>query len=332
VITFGSGKDTISFAADGGNQINNANLNLGGGADFVLLSSDVQSATAATIKGGAGKDTIEFNLAQVENLVVNGGDGSDILKQSAEEIQDSSQIFGGAGADSISILTVSASATNSNVKIGGGAGKDTLHIAVSAVEGVDASLLGGGGSDSINVAVTMDAKATTAGTIFGGAGADSITFSGTFGSDSGIATQLGISNFSDSTLSSTDVVTFTFSGTDTSGGELDFRSDGLGANLSLAASLTNNQITIGASAIVTTFTSTLSDLTSRVEGLDKLATSTGQVVVFEDNAGSAGYLFIQGGATDTVVKFNEAGGALSGAGFSAIAVANSSITLDFMGS
>ena len=329
-ISFGAGADTLQF--DGGGQFNDASIFGGGGADVVVVSAGTESSTALTIGGGAGKDTITFELQGADGVAVKGGNGDDVMTQSAagSEIMESSQVLGGGGKDSMTFIGsgFSATAADANILVGGGAGADTLVFADYAMDNADISVKGGGGADSINMAVNGTGIAITAGTIFGGGGADSITFSGTIASEDFVEGVLGIEEFSDSTLSSTDVVTFTMSAADASGMALTFRTDGLGTNLTAASGFQNGTVTIAASNVAT-FTSTLTDLTARVEGIDALATSNGSVVAFEDAASSAGYLFIQGGSTDTLIKLNEAGGALSG--YSAVAIANSSVTIDFIG-
>jgi len=124
-------------------------------------------------------------------------------------------------------------------------------------------------------------------------------------------------------------VTFTMSGASDSGANVNFEAMGLG--LTLAAG--NDLGIAGASASngVAVFSgSAVSSVSERVSKLDSLLTTNGQFAVFEDVSGSAGYLFIQGGTTDTVVKLNESTGGLSG--FSAASVvSNSSIKVDFLG-
>lgn len=313
VFGLGSGRDTVTLTEDG--ILRGASINMGGGGDLVDISANAGNNTALTIAGGAGGDTIKFALLD-EEVIIQGGNGSDVITQSADELNLSSQVLGGAGADNITIIDASA-AGGANLLVGGGAGKDTLHFALSGTNGSDISVVGGGGADSINIAVgaaTLQGADSTAGTVFGGAGADSITFSAQV--VSGVATQIGISNFSDSTLSATDIVKFDMSGAEALsgvGGTLDFVTDGLGTNLAAGGTLVDTKITIGGS-IVTNFTSTLSDLTARVAAIDSLASTKGTVVAFMDtgaDTGSAAYLFIQGGATDTLVEINELA-ALSG--------------------
>jgi len=326
-ILMGSGGDTVTF--DAGGQFNGAVIKGGGGADLFSVSALSESATAASILGGAGGDTITFDLLD-EKLVVGGGNGSDKITQATGEIQESSQILGGAGADQITIVDISAAA-GGNVLVGGGSGKDTIAInTVSGMGLTDTSIVGGGGADSIVLASVLGS--VTAGTVFGGAGADSITFSADladFGAHTGVATQIGIRNFSDSTVSSYDVVNFNVSGGTTTGLELDFVTDGLGTDLAAAGNLINTQVSITGS-IVGSFTSTVVDLTARVEAVDGIATTEGMVVVFEDSSNSAAYLFIQGGATDTVVKIQGGTrGSLSGIN-SVNVISNSAVEIDFI--
>jgi hypothetical protein len=321
--SFGSGKDTVTLSANG--VFNSSTFTMGGGADVVNISASGTNDNSLVIKGGAGGDTITLAVA-TDKLKLYGGNGNDLITQTAGEFGNSAEVLGGAGADTISVMDLSAAA-NSNTKIGGGAGKDVITISAAAtLNGFDVSIMGGGGADSISIAAIEGVG--TAGTVYGGGGADSITFSADVVTDTGIETKIGIASFSDSTLEATDLITFGATGTIATGATLEFVTDGIGTDLADAGSLTDTKITM-ASNIVTKFTATLSDLTARVAAIDALATTKGMVVGFmadgdnEAKTGSAAYLFIQGGATDTLVEINEAH-ALSG--ITTVTVANSSIS------
>lgn len=337
VFSMGSGADTVDL--DEG-IFTEAAINGGGGADTFTLSANGATNTALTVKGGAGGDTITFDL-DADDTQILGGNGSDKIVQTqggaAKSLNESAQVLGGSGSDTITILDISAAAS---AAIGGGAGKDFITLDKAALSG-SVSVIGGGGADSISLgAYVVGAEST----VIGGGGADSITFSSEISSSTKLATQIGIQAFSDSTLSATDVVTFAQTGlsqaAESGGTTLDFATDGLGTNLSLGVGVSTEVVV--ASGIVTNFTSTLSDLTARVAALDATVTTKGSVVAFMEEAGgtgegdgqangSAAYLFIQGGATDTIVEL-QGGGTLSGfAASNGLVVTNSAASVNFKG-
>lgn len=323
----GAGKDTVTFT-DG--TFDSASFIGGGGADVINLSAAAGDADDVDVKGGAGGDTITFDL-QDTDIALRGGNGSDLIQQSAgDSLGASAQLLGGAGADTITLAAAFGDA-DSNALVGGGAGKDSLNVAQAFLSGNDVSIMGGGGNDSISIGegVTIG----EAGTVFGGAGADSITFTGVAGTgvalnSTGFATEIGIRAFSDSTLTSMDVVTYEATAGIATGLNFTVATDGLGTDLVRASGFA-----VGTAAIdsaMATFTD-VNDLTARIDLVDTMTVnSTGAVVVFSDSEGSAGYVFIQGGATDTVMKFNELGASI-GAGFvTGVTVNNSSIDLEIM--
>ena len=326
-IAMGAGKDTLQLNKAG--QLASATIFGGGGADTITISATTDDSDGVKVDLGAGSDTLKLDLAGGDKVQVVGGTGNDYVIQSAGELDDSASILLGAGNDSLSISKVSASASSANAVFDGGTGNDTLVFTQSGIAGVDASVMGGAGADSINIAGTLSGVDTVGGTVMGGAGADSITFSGTINADSALATYIGITNLSDSTETEMDVVTFTMSGASDSGANISFEAMGLGLTLQAGTDLA----IAGASAtdgIVVFSGSAASSLSERLSKVDTLLATEGQFAVFEDVDGSAGYLFIQGGSTDTVVKLNESTGGLSG--FSAAAVvSNSSIRVDFLG-
>jgi hypothetical protein len=160
----GGGADTISFGTLSGNSL----LSGQNGADLIGTSALIVGAlaTAVTISGGAGQDTI--NLLQTTNS------------------QD--QVLGGDGQDSIRLLTAGDGSIN------GGSGNDT--ISYSAIGGIGtanaglATLNGGAGTDRITfgtwttVGGNASSLATAAtaggfGNVAGAGSGDTLFFAGT---------------------------------------------------------------------------------------------------------------------------------------------------------
>ena len=133
------------------------------------------------------------------------------------------------------------------------------------------------------------------GTIIGGAGADSITFSGA-ATAGGFAGVIGFSSLSDSTESKMDIITFS------AGASAGVFNLNLAMSDAIAGNTTNATQRISAGVLQsaganTTFSQVLS-------AANALNTTTGRSLLFA-HSGDA-YVFVQGGSTDLVAKF-EAG-------------------------
>ena len=210
----GGGADTINLsgagaystitvqAADGHDKINvtglgtwNTSIISGGkGFDSIQLSS----AVIATVKGGAGDDTVSFVGNSVANGVVVFGDssasqtagGADLIGTSALVIRGNASIYGGGANDTINFASPAAAA---EFVIDGGEGDDLIgNTAVALVNATATSIIGGAGADTIKLQTVATGNVILGGagadsifiqtgisTINGGDGADTITFGGT---------------------------------------------------------------------------------------------------------------------------------------------------------
>jgi hypothetical protein len=308
-VLLGAGKDSLTLSA----TIQSGLIVGGGGADVINLDV-LDNAANSTIKGGAGGDTLTLggNVGSGNVLL---GNGSDVMQFSGT-YSFSGQVLGGQGADRISGAgDVFANATG--VSIGGGAGADTISLSEFGSAGQGAFVIGGGGNDSININGNASNNFSAGGgmsagqqgrfsagagfgTIVGGAGADSITFLGNVDNTAGFAGIIAFSALTDSTQASMDVVTY-----DASAGvekliALDFAGTIATAVGSGAAkgSLSTNGDGFLASA------GDNSSVAERISAIDSLL-ATGEIGTFKDVSGNA-YVFVQGGATDFVAKFQGA--------------------------
>ena len=306
-VLMGAGKDTITLSA----TLNSAQFVGGGGADvFTLVGAGVDT----TIKGGAGGDTIGLT-GDFDSGSISLGDGSDVLTL-VGDVSDTGAILGGAGAD---LMNFSATTfdTVSGVTIGGGAGADTIAFDgedASAGKGLD--VIGGGGNDSISFAATHRlfsaggvASAGGAGfsagggfaSIYGGAGADSITFTGGVEGSAGLAGIITWDAVSESTMSTMDVVTFIKSAGEVGGLLMDFGGT-IGTGIGVSLTNSKNGISTNAGGFLVSAGSN-SSVSDRASAMDVLL-STGQMGVFKDASGSGAYIFVQGGTTDLIAKFD----------------------------
>jgi hypothetical protein len=311
-LLMGAGKDTITLSADAGG-LQSANFVGGGGADVFNV---VGNAFDTTVKGGAGGDTIGLT-GNFDSATLQLGNGSDVLRL-VGDVSDTGAILGGKGAD---VLNFSASTftTVSGFTVGGGAGNDTISFdTVVASAGFGLDVVGGGGNDSISFnqdAAVADGAALSAGaaafsagntyaSIHGGAGADSITFTGAITTSAGIAGVITWDETSDSTLTTQDVITFTKSAGEDAGLLMDFGGT-IGTSVGSGQSVTKDGLSTNSAGFLVSAGSN-SSVAERASAMDSLL-STGQIGVFKDASGSAAYLFVQGGTTDLVAKFDISG-------------------------
>jgi hypothetical protein len=306
-VLMGAGADTITLSA----TLNSATFVGGGGADDFELDGN---AVDTTVKGGAGGDTIGLT-GNFDSSTISLSDGSDLLTL-VGDVSDTGAILGGAGADKLN-FSATTFTTVSGFTVGGGAGADTISFnGVVASAGAGLDVIGGGGNDSISFAtndyfvatVSAGAVGFSAGagfaSIHGGAGADSITFTGGVDGSAGFAGVLTWDAVSESTLTTQDVITFNKSAGEAAGLLMDF---GGSVSTGVGVSLTNskNGVSTNAGGFLISAGSN-SSVSDRASALDVLL-STGQMGVFKDVSGSAAYIFVQGGTTDLVAKFDIAG-------------------------
>ncbi len=169
-----AGNDSVVIE-DGASSATGVRLDLVGGADSIVLSGGVYSAS--NILPGAGGDTVTIHAGSHPNSTINGGDGNDLISLTSAGFSSSRIVLGG-GIDTLRVS--GAGADISKTFIGAGAGSDILDIQQSG-EMNQTEILGGGGNDSITVSgivsgagfeINGDSSAN-------GGGSDTITFNAT---------------------------------------------------------------------------------------------------------------------------------------------------------
>ena len=140
-------------------------MSLWAGADSLDLAGKVKGAstdTMATILGGTGADTLDFNGTVQHATILGGTDAANTFNFSTTV--DDSTIRGGTGADSLTVTGVA-----SNALFAGGAAADEFTFSSGSTA---TSIYAGAGNDS--VIFSASTKAGTGNTYFFGAsdGAD----------------------------------------------------------------------------------------------------------------------------------------------------------------
>ena len=302
-ILMGAGNDTVVMTAG---EFASATVLGGGGADSISIDIDAAS-TAVKIhsdaQGVVGKDTIRFaNTAlTLDEANIQAAGGADLINfNGAGDLAGTGKILGNAGGDQI-LLSATTFSAAAGLTIGGGAGNDTIQLDEFGSAGSGAFVIGGGGSDSITLLANRSdsAGALSAGggyaSIVGGAGADSIVFSGDVGASAGVAGVLVFSSLTDSTESNMDLITFT-AGDDNAAFLL---------NLDMADAVAGNTtdadkgLRLSAGNVDSAGGTNFGDMLSAA---DALVATTGRAATFE-HSGDA-YVFVQGGATDLVARFD----------------------------
>lgn len=278
----------------------------GGGADSISVGIAANS-TAVFIHtdaaGTVGKDTIAFSLTAVDLKEANfqAAGGADVIGlNGAGELGGTGKILGNAGGDAITLSAVTYLSA-AGLTIGGGAGNDTIAADEFGSAGSGAVIVGGGGADSIiidfhdaNSAGTVSAGGGY-GSLVGGAGADSIIFSGEFDASAGAAGVIVFSSVSDSTESKMDIITFS-AGADSNAVLLNLE---MADNVAANAADGDKGLLLSAGNVDSAGGTNFSDLLSAA---DALVTTTGKAATFA-HSGDA-YVFVQGGATDLVARFD----------------------------
>ena len=304
-IKCGKGDDTISFLNGKSPQSR---------LTAVLVMTYSTSASVASSRAPycsdkdntvEGNDTINISGSAMSGSTIIGGGGNDSIVFTAMDADVSGLVQGGKGNDFIQIGTGVANFKDTTFK--GGQGNDSISfINGEAGEGTflnSGYIFAGAGDDTINLLATL---ATTAGivatTIEGGAGADKLSISGV--NKAGSATFL-YSALSESTSASMDTIIFAKSAS--LGSAAAIGSAAINFKLTETVTLANGSgdATTGVTAQsgLVVFDNNLvdQDLGVRVTELDAAFTTTGTVAVFTVD-GTNQFVFVQGGATDGVVK------------------------------
>jgi hypothetical protein len=329
-----SGNDSVMLSSDNA-EINSGRILGGGGNDSVVV--DIDTAKNVTIRGGDGKDSIDltFSAGRVSTLIEGdstNGSGADTIRiQLGVAGNSSNTINGGDGADSIVITGTTAADGGGNI-LNAGTGADTIFFQ-SAGEGYlsGATIRGQQGNDSILIQA-MSAGAVNSSIIYGNKGNDTITLQNVLGfsagsrnvtiqggagadllTNSGFNTAGGTGIFtykslSDSTLDSMDTVLFSTAAVSAGGTTNVFVSSQVRINVatgSLSLASGGSGAVSASSGYIVWSGYSDNSLTARVSAIDANITTTGAAAVFTtDNADR--FLFVQGGATDLVVKLASA--------------------------
>jgi len=316
----GQGDDTIYATFRSGNHFS---INGGAGNDSITFDG-LAAANSALIQGDTtntqtGNDTIGVTFSASSSLTVQGLEGADSIYISASTAGGSNLIAGNAGNDTITWGTAGMQAGNLSAwTVNGGAGKDSITLTAQSAGVAKSSVFNlGAGDDTITFATQTEGSAGSDGsTINGGAGADKITMSAV-GSGSGRAV-FGYGAYSESTLASMDTITWATAAVSagSNSGFADSRirfsfSQG-GIALASGAGSVDGDGGLSATGGFIVFSSmTDTDLTARVSAIDASYTTTGNVAVFTTD-GTAKFMFVQGGSTDTVIKLTQSEGLSAG--------------------
>ncbi|MDA7433806.1 hypothetical protein N8458_01335 [Synechococcus sp. AH-601-P18] len=327
-IALGAGADELVLQS--ATTINR--IALGDGHDKISAST-ILFATAASLVGGAGRDTIDLTIgaASISTALINGGAAQDSITLAGLEAGSTVKGMGGddtitlsgqaatsafiaAGADN-DMVTISGLADDATLAGGGGA--DTIRMADN-INGVSAEIFGGSGNDSIHFDGIADLDTYSA-SVVGGAGADTIRFSAAAGF-SGSLGILSYSSFSESDLTNTDVLSVSLDAESGGTVTIDY-TDNLTAvtvgevsaavligNATFSGNITENIVTLSGDSLnvssVTAVAGTVDTLT--------LGEGKGASVLFSNNEGED-YFFVQGGAAGTADDSIISLGDLSGA-------------------
>jgi hypothetical protein len=339
-IGLGAGSDTITIGKFSDTTV--TRLSLGDGHDLISAGSTISFATAASVIGGAGKDTIQLTVAAAgqASAYINGGGLADLI--SADGLEGNSTVKGMGGGDTITLSgdagttafiaagagadVVNYSGLNVGSTIAGGSGNDSIAI-MDNITTVSALVLGGSDANSISfneIAGTNDYSKVT---VKGGLGADTITFSaGAIDSGASVTTYgtLTYSSFSESNLAGQDLLKI--NSVLTSGGlttqqkfTVDFAdslssvsvSEAVGAVTLSDATFSGN---IAASVLtVSGNTYNVSSTTALAGTVDSLTLAGGKgAAVLVSAKGGNNFLFVQGGTTGTADDSVISLGTLSG--------------------
>jgi hypothetical protein len=340
-----SGNDTVIFSASTNVAVSGKSGEIYGGKgnDVINVTNSAGSFADMTIGGGAGNDSVV--LRQIANTFVSGlvaldasnaGTGKDTLTVDLNSWSGST-IQGYAGVDSIVLSAIDEDAGGN--LIGVGRGNDIIEFGATTIELSGSTIQGGQGNDLIKNAgflatdntqifassvirmgagadtLTLSADLETAGiaglTVVGGAGADALTVQniGTAGSGT-----FAFESYSDSKIGSGDTILFQDANLAAQGATqnavaINFTIPDTVILASGSTTAVGNGVS-GVSAVIA-FSGLNENLTARVEALDKAFTTTGTVAFFTVQNNDE-FIFVQGGASDLVVKIN--GGTVLSAG------------------
>jgi hypothetical protein len=139
----------------------------------------ITGASAVTVNGLAGDDSLKLSAFNPSDSLYTMGDGEDtftIATSNATGMDfQSSTIRGGIGEDTINVGTYSSEINSMEVR--GNEGNDTLNLSLTNLDGTASSIDFQGNEGNDTILVSADANVYDS-TIGGGKGADDITFEG----------------------------------------------------------------------------------------------------------------------------------------------------------
>jgi hypothetical protein len=326
-IALGAGADELVLQSTTATRIA-----LGDGHDKISASI-LAFATAGSLIGGAGRDTIDLTIAAagVSTAFINGGAAQDSI--TIDGLEAGSTVKGMGGADTITLSgdgqasafiaagadndVVTVSGLSLGATVAGGSGNDTIVIADN-INSISADIVGGSGNDSIHFDGIV-ANNTYSAHVMGGGGADSINFSAAADNSGASIGVLSYSSFSESNLTTTDVLTV---GGAASGGmvlNIDF-TDNLTAvtvgEVSAAVLVGDANFSGGIASNIVTLSGTslnVSSVTAVAGTVDTLTLAGGKgAAVLFSNVDGEDYFFVQGGvagtADDSVISLGDLSG------------------------
>jgi hypothetical protein len=323
-IGLAGGSDTISIE---GTTL--TRLSLGDGHDLISAGATVTFNTAASVIGGAGRDTIQLTIANgVDSAFINGGALQDVI--TIDGIESETTVKGMGGADTITLSgdagtsafiaagagadLVTMSGLNQDGTIAGGSGSDSI-VLTDNLTTVSAEVFGGSDADSISFNAIADTNDYSNMIVAGGQGADTITFSaGAVTSGAANTTKYGTlsySSFSESNLLTEDLIQVKGGAVASGGlaGQQNFTID-FADNLS-ATSVTEAvaAVKLGdatfsgeivASKLTVSGTFNVSSTTALAGTVDTLTVAGGKgATVLVTGKGGNNFLFVQGGTAGT---------------------------------
>jgi hypothetical protein len=308
----GKGNDEITVINSAGSM---ADMTIAGGQgnDSVIVRQQSNTFVSGLIaldasNANTGKDTLAVDFGTWSGSTVNGYAGVDSIVLSAlDEDGGGNLIAAGRGNDLIEFATAVFEVSASTIQ--GGIGNDVINNSGS-VQAANTQVFAssvirmGAGDDTLALSASVQTAGVAGLTVVGGQGADSLTVQsiGTAGSGT-----FAFESYSDSLLGSGDTILIqtadvTNQGATQNAANVNFTIPDTVSLASGSTTAVGNGVS-GVSGVIN-FSGLNENLTSRVNALDASFATTGTVAFFTVQNNDE-YFFVQGGATDLVVKLND---------------------------
>jgi len=177
-----AGDDTVTLSASAG-TLGDSLFRLSDGDDtfdIATANSTGHDYQSATIRGGAGEDTINIGTfsAEVNNVSVNGNEGDDTININLTSIDGTASAITVLGGESADTITVTSDDDVHSFYLGGGTDGDTLTYIGGTF--TDSTLIGGFGEDTVSAGMDVDSSLIQLGNGTNGAtdSADTLIYSG----------------------------------------------------------------------------------------------------------------------------------------------------------